>query len=89
MKKPVPIFPIHIPSFGLITNPLPSQKMDARFSPLALLSQLHDLLQNYAQRIKIFGNEGEVTTQQHVHRFMNFIDVEEVDHEDAIMRLFS
>ena len=89
LKKLVPIFPIHIPSSGIITYPLPSQQMATRFAPLALPAQLHDLPQNYAQRIKSCGNEGDVTTQQHVDRFMDFIDLEEVDHEDAIMRLFS
>ena len=63
--------------------------MAARFAPLALPSQLHDLPQNYAQRIKRFGNEGDVTTQQHVDRFVDFIDLEEVGQEDAIMRLFA
>ena len=63
--------------------------MDARFAPLALPSKLYELPQNYSQRIKNFGNEGDVTTQQHVVRFMDFIDLEEIDHEDAIMRLFS
>ena len=63
--------------------------MVARFVPLALPGQLHDLPPNYAQRIKSFGNEGDVTTQQHVDRFMDFIDLEKVDHEDASMRLFS
>ena len=81
------IFPIHIPSFGLITYP--SQEMDARFAPLALLSQLHDLPQNYVEIIKSILNEGDVTTQQHVDRFMDFIDLEEVDHKNPIMRLFS
>lgn len=61
--------------------------MAARFAPLSLPAQLHDLPQNYAQRIKHFGNEGDVIAQQHVDRFMDFIDLEEVDHEDAIMRL--
>ena len=73
MKKPLPISPIHIPSSSLITYPL--QNMPARFSPLALLDQLHDIPQNYTQRIKNFGNEGDVATQQHLDRFTNFIDL--------------
>ena len=36
LKKLFPIFPIHIPSSCLISHPLPSQKMAARFAPLAL-----------------------------------------------------
>ena len=34
LKQPLPFFPIHIPSRGLITYPL--QKMATRFAPLAL-----------------------------------------------------
>ena len=30
-----------------------------------------------------------MTTQQHLDRFIDFTDLEEVDHEDAIMRLFA
>ena len=63
--------------------------MATRFAPLALPTQLHDLPQNYAQRIKSFGNEGDVTTQHHVDIFIDCIDLEEVDHEDASMSLFA
>ena len=66
-----------------------AQKMATRYAPLALPTQLHNLPQTYAQRIKSFGNEEDVTTQQHLDKFTDFIDLEEVDHEDAIMRLFS
>ena len=63
--------------------------MDARFAPLVLPTHLHDLPQDYAQRIESFGNEGDVTTQQHLDKFTDFTDLEEVDHEDAITRLFA
>lgn len=46
-------------------------------------------LKNYFQRIKCFGAEGDVTTQQHLDGFNDFVDLEEVDHEDVIMRLFA
>ena len=87
LKNPLPIFHIHISSSASISYHL--QKMATRFAPLALPSQLHGLPQNYAQRIKSFGNEGDVTTQQHVDKFTDFIDLEKVDHKDEIMRLFS
>ena len=33
--------------------------------------------------------EEDITTQQHLDRFNDFIDLKEVDHEDAKMRLFA
>ena len=59
------------------------------FSPLALLANLHDLPQGYAQRLKQFGAEGDITTQQHLGRFLDFCDMEEIDYEDVKMRLFA
>ena len=63
--------------------------MVVRFAPLVLHAQLHDLLQAYSQRLKIFGVEGDIIAQQHLDRFNDFCDLEEVDYEDAKMRLFS
>ena len=63
--------------------------MAARFSPLDLLVFLHDLPHNYPQRITLFDGEGNFTAQQHVDRFNDFIDLEEVDYDDAKMRLFT
>ena len=63
--------------------------MAARYAPLDLLAQLHDLPQGYSQRIRTYGAEGDVSAQQHVVRFNDFCDLEEVDHEDAKIRLFA
>ena len=60
----------------------------ARFAPLVLLAILHDLPQNYAQRIRLYGVEEDITTQQHVDRFSDFVDLEEVDYDDVNMRLY-
>ena len=62
--------------------------MAAIFSPLLLLAQLHDLPQAYSTRIKTYSAEGDVTTKQHLDRFNDLCDLEEVDHEDAKLRLF-
>jgi hypothetical protein len=67
----------------------PPRIMIARFTLLVLLDALHELPQNYVQRIKQFDVEGDITTQQHLDRFIDFIDIEEVDYEDVKMRLFS
>jgi hypothetical protein len=63
--------------------------MAARFSPLVLPAQLHDLPQEYNQRIKLYDVEGNVSAQKHLDWFNDFIDLEEVDFEDAKMRLFA
>jgi hypothetical protein len=63
--------------------------MAAIFTPLVLPAQLHDFPQGYSQRIRTFGAEGDITTQQHLDRFNDFIDLEEVDDEDSKMRLFA
>jgi len=85
---------IHVPTV-LIPNQIiqlsqtPPRVMATRFAPLVLPPALHDLPWNYAQRIKQFDAEGNVTTQQHLDRFIDFIDLEEVDDEDVKMRLFA
>jgi hypothetical protein len=67
----------------------PPRVMAARFSPLALPTQLHDFPQNYNQRIKLYDAEGNASAQKHLDWFNDFVDLEEVDHEDAKMRLFA
>jgi hypothetical protein len=63
--------------------------MAARFSPLVLPAQLHDLPREYNLRIKLYDVEGSVSAQKHLDWFNDFIDLEEVDFEDAKMRLFA
>ena len=50
---------------------------------------LHDLPQNYSQRISLFDGEGNFTVKQHMDRFEDSIDLDEVDYDDAKMRLFA
>ena len=61
----------------------PPRPMAARFAPLHLPAVLHDLPQNYSQRISLFDGEGDITAKQHVAKFEDFIDLEEVDHLDV------
>ena len=63
--------------------------MASKFSPLRLPAILHDLPQNYSQRISLFDGEGGITTKQHVEKFEYFVDLEEVDYVDVKMRLFA
>jgi hypothetical protein len=60
-----------------------------RYTPLPLPTNLHYLRQGYDQRLKQFGAEGDITTQQHLDRFLYFCDLEDVDYEDVKMRLFA
>ena len=63
--------------------------MATTFSPLDFPVVLHDLPHNYSQRISLFDGEGNFTVRKHMVRFDDFIDVEEVDYDDAKMRLFA
>jgi hypothetical protein len=63
--------------------------MAARFTPLLFPAQLHDLPLGYSQRIKTYGAEGDISAQQHLDNFNDFCYLEEVDYEDAKMRLFA
>ena len=77
----VPIHTIVLPNLPIV--------MAAIFTPLVLSAQLHDLPQGYSQRIKTYGAKGDISAHQHLDRFNDFCDLEEVDYEDAKMRLFS
>ena len=79
--------PVHSQNTSVPVNP--PRPMAARFAPLRLPAALHDLPQNYSQRICLFDGEGDVTAKQHVAKFEDFIDLEEVDYPDVKMRLFS
>jgi len=61
----------------------------ARYAPLALLAVLHDLPSKYAARIPTWGGDEEITAEEHVDKFNEFIDREEVDDEDVKLRLFA
>ena len=63
--------------------------MEARFTPLILLAQLHDLAQEYNLRIKLYDVEGSISSQKHLDWFNDFTDLEEVDFEYVKMRLFT
>ena len=62
--------------------------MASRFAPLALPAVLHDVPQNYAQKIPFYDGDGNFTARQHVDRFDDYVDLELVDEDDIKMRLF-
>jgi len=85
----VPIQIVAISSQTIQPAQNPQRSMEAKFSPLALPAQLHDLSQNYAQRIKSYDVEENASAQKHLDWFKEFVDLEEVDHEDVKLRLFA
>jgi hypothetical protein len=50
---------------------------------------LHDLPQNYNQIIKSCDVEENVSTQEHLDLFNDFVDLEKVDDEDVKVILFA
>ena len=84
---PVVQNPPTFPSPPLVPNP--PRPMVAIFSPLVLPPTLHDLPLNYAQGITFYDGEANFTARQHVDKFDDFINLEEVDYEDVKMRLFA
>ena len=62
--------------------------MVARFAPLALPYVLHDLPQNYAQKIPFYDGDGNFTARQHVDKFYDYVELEEFDEDDIKMRFF-
>ena len=50
---------------------------------------MHDLPQNYSQRISLLDGEGGITAKQHVAKFEDFVDLEEVDYAYVKMWLFA
>jgi hypothetical protein len=66
----------------------PPREMVSIFLPLTLPTQLHDFPQKYSQRIKLYDAKENTPSQKHLNWFNDFIDLEEVDHEDTKMMLF-
>ena len=72
---------------GIVPPPLPVGPTS--YAPLFLPVVLRDLPDGYSTRIKTFGSEEDISSEENVDQFNDFIDREEVDHEDVKMRLFS
>ena len=63
--------------------------MAARYAPLNLQDQLHDLPVNYGKRSLQFDGTSFFTAHQHVDKLNVFIELEEVAHEHVKLRLFA
>jgi len=68
----------------------PPKAMAARFSPLALPQNLHDMPADYQSKIPMFdGTPQSISAQQHIDKMTTFFDLYEIDEEDVTMRLFA
>jgi hypothetical protein len=69
--------------------PLPRifAKVATRYAPLFLPVPLHDLPENYMKKIPKFTGEGDLTAQEHINFFDQFVDILGLEHEDVYSRL--
>lgn len=89
VTAPVIILPPPPPQTHPTPPPPPPRAMAARFAPLALPQNLHDMPADYQSKIPMFdGTPQSVTAQQHVDKMTTFFDLYELDEEDVTMRLF-
>ena len=63
--------------------------MENRFSLIILPTTLHDLPHGYTQRLKQFNGERGYSIEEHLGWFLDWVDLEEVDHDDVKVILFS
>jgi hypothetical protein len=63
-------------------------KVVARYAPLSLPANLHDLPDNYVKSLPKFTREGDLTTTKHMAFFDQFVDILGIQYEDVYMRLF-
>ena len=77
-----------IPAY-IVVFPNPPIVVAARFDPLVLPALLHDLPLGYAQRIRTYDADGKSSAQQHLVKFDDFCELEDVDFDDVKMRLFA
>lgn len=63
--------------------------MAARYAPLNLPAQVHDLPHNYGQCLIQFDGTGYYTALEHLDKLNDFIDLGEVDHDDVKLKLFA
>ena len=62
-------------------------KVAARCAPLVLLVPLHELPENYMKSLPKFTGEGDLTTQEHINFFDQFVDILVIEHKDVYSRL--
>jgi hypothetical protein len=72
---------------GKVPPPRVFAKVAARYAPLVLLVPLHDFPENYIKNLPKFTGEGDLTADEHINFFDQFIDICGIEHEDFYSRL--
>jgi hypothetical protein len=75
------------PVGGQASLPRIFYKVAARYSPLVLPVLLHDLPENYIKSLPKFTREGDLTAQEHINFFDQFVDILEIEHKYVYYRL--
>lgn len=78
-----------VPIIPITTVPPLIMVAPTRYAPPVLPAVLHDLPSKYDARIPTWGSDEEITAEEHVDRFNDFVDREEVDDEDVKLRHFA
>ena len=63
--------------------------MAARYAPLVLPGQLHDMPQDYQSNIPQFYATTQYIAQQHIKKMTDYFELHEIDESDVKMRLFA
>jgi hypothetical protein len=63
------------PGGGQVPLPGIFSKVAARYASLVLPVPLHDLPENYMKSLPKFTGEGDLTAQEHINFFDQFVDI--------------
>jgi hypothetical protein len=63
--------------------------MANRYAPLVLPTNLNPMPVDYGTKNKKFGGEDDYIVRKHIQWFKDFCELNEIDHEDVQIRLFS
>ena len=79
------VTPVPTPLVNLVIP----QRMANIFDPIRIPIVLHDLPLGYFTRIRKFYGERGYSTEKHLGWFLDWVELEEVDHDDVKVELFS
>ena len=57
--------------------------MAARYAPLVLPQNLHDMPQDYQKNIPLFDGLSQLTARQHITRITDYCEIYEIDESDV------
>ena len=83
------MIPSITPASITLTNHVIIPEKDKTFSPILLPVVLHDLPWGHAKKLKQFKGERGYSAEEHLEWFSDWINLEEINHEDIKVGLFS